>query len=118
MRLATLMVLAGGVLACGPDTTALGSMNSTEIVASDDMFAPAADTVAVGQNIRWTFNTLNQHTHNVTWDSGPTTPANSGDKIPATSYTVFFGQVGTYSYHCTFHGTSAGGGMAGTLVVQ
>jgi len=105
-------------LACQPDPTDQGSMNSTEIAISDDDFTPAVDTVAVNQNIRWVFGSTNADTHNVTWDSGPFTPTNSGDKINGSTYTVYFGTVGTYAYHCSHHGTAAGSGMAGTLTVQ
>jgi len=118
MRFATFMAIALLALACSQDPSSLGSMNTTEISVTDDFFTPAADTVTVGQNITWQFGSLNTHTHNVTWDTGPVMPANSGDKNPAGTYVMFFSQTGTYTYHCTYHGTISGSGMAGSLVVQ
>jgi plastocyanin len=74
-------------------------------------FSPTPDTIPVGTiTFHWATNAV---THNVTWLTGPTLPAGSGNKAggdPDYATTV---AVGTYTYHCTIHA-----GMNGTLVVQ
>jgi plastocyanin len=50
----------------------------------------------------------------VTWDSGPTSPTNSGNRAAGSpDYTAPL-QQGTYNYHCTIHGAP----MSGVIVVQ
>ena len=117
MRSVAFAILALGALACSPDPTGADA-NTNEISVSDDFFTPDVDTVSSNETVTFTFSPTNAHTHNVTWDSGPTVPAGSGDKIGGQSYTAMLGTAGTYLYHCTYHGTGSGGGMAATLVVK
>jgi len=56
-----------------------------------------------------------QNVHNVTWDTGPTLPTNSGDMISGVYHVTL--DMGTYTYHCTYHGMVSGNPMVGTLVV-
>ncbi len=82
----------------------------TTITVSNNFFNPTPDTVpAGGVTFSWS-NASNKHT--VTWDSGPTTPANSSTMATGT-FPVTLAQ-GTYHYHCTIHGAP----MSGTIVVQ
>jgi plastocyanin len=108
-------VLAVGVallVACGNPSEA-PHFNTGTIVASDDQFVPAVDTVVIGQLITWTFPGSNQDTHNVTWNNSPDTSRTSGNRQPgAPNYQAFFGATGTYSYYCAFHASS---GMVGTV---
>jgi plastocyanin len=103
---------AAAVASCSSNPYApSGGGHSTTIAVTSNFFSPTPDTVSAGTvTFSWTSGT-----HNVTWDSGPTTPANSGDKSSGT-YPVTL-TVGTYQYHCTLHGLP-GSGMHGTIVVQ
>lgn len=113
-----LLVVAGAVFAC-TNTADLGHFNSANIAVTDNQFGPALDSVSVSQNISWSFPSTNQNSHSINWTSGPSLPPNSGDRMPgAATYVQFFGQTGTYTYYCRFHGAPDGSGMAGTLVVK
>jgi plastocyanin len=105
--------------ACGSSTSPSGGGggggggHSTTITVSDNAFTPTPDTVSAGQV---TFSWSAVRTHNVTWDSGPgVLPANSADQSSGTYPATL--RVGTYQYHCTFHG-GVGTGMHGTVVVH
>jgi plastocyanin len=54
-------------------------------------------------------------THNVTWDTGPTTFAGSGDQSSGNYQTPAL-SAGNYTYHCTFHVNLYN--MRGTIVVK
>jgi plastocyanin len=114
MRLKHLALVLGlgALVACSdPYGTGGGSGgHSTTITVSNNFFSPTPDTVAAGTV---TFSWSNaSNTHNVTWDSGPTTPANSSTMTTGTFPATL--SQGTYHYHCTVHGAS----MSGTIVVQ
>jgi len=87
-----------------------GGGHLTTITVSNNFFSPTPDTVAAGTV---TFSWMNaSNTHNVTWDSGPTTPANSSTMSVGTFPATL--SAGTYHFHCTIHGAA----MSGTIVVQ
>ena len=86
--------------------------NGTDVTVQDNSFSPSSNTITAGETVTWTWAGSSQH--NVTWDSG--SPAASATQASGT-YQRTFAQAGTYSYHCTIHG-SAGAGMHGTVTVQ
>ena len=107
MKLSRLMFTAAVVaLACSDSTGPTGG-HSTTISVKDNFFTPSPDTIPVGQ-VTFSWDGTN---HNVTWLTGPTTPANSTTKSSGTHMVTL--SAGTYTYHCTNHG-----GMNGTIVVQ
>jgi plastocyanin len=117
MRLKHVALVLGvaGLAACSdPYGTGSGGGTGghlTTITVSSNFFTPTPDTVAAGTvTFSWSSGP-----HNVTWDSGPSTPANSGDKSSGTHAVTLVN--GTYQYHCTIHGVP-GSGMHGTIVVQ
>lgn len=87
-----------------------GGGHSTTITVDNNFFNPTPDTVPAG-NVTFTW-AAGAVLHNVTWDSGPTTPANSGNKSSGDHVVTV--QQGTYGYHCTIHGAT----MSGVIVVQ
>jgi plastocyanin len=87
-------------------------LNGTDVTVQDNAFNPSSNTVAVGETVTWTW--AGGNSHNVTWDSG--SPAASPTQSSGT-YQRTFTQAGTYSYHCSIHG-SPGAGMHGTVTVQ
>ncbi len=122
MSFGAVLVLAG----CGSSTSPSYSPNSgggqgqggsqTTIAVNNNFFNPTPDTVAAGQvTFSWTTSPASNG-HNVTWDTGPgTLPANSATVTSGTYQAIL--QVGTYTYHCTIHGTP-GTGMNGKIVVH
>jgi plastocyanin len=109
MRLTRLALVVAGIaaLACSDDATGPTGGHSTTITVRNNSFNPSPDTVAAGQvTFTWA-----EGTHNVTWDSGPTTPANIDNRSSGSvAVTV---AAGTYAYHCSLHLN-----MNGVIVVQ
>jgi plastocyanin len=75
----------------------------------DLAFVPGADTITVGDSVRWTNNggVLHSSTSDAksAWDSDTL--------YPGESFTFQFNSAGSYPYHCKFHPS-----MTGTIVVQ
>jgi plastocyanin len=83
----------------------------TTITVSNNQFLPRPDTIAAGNiTFHWATGAV---THNVTWDSGPSSPAGSGNRAAGDADYVEALVVGTYNYHCTIHGAA----MSGSIVV-
>jgi plastocyanin len=78
-----------------------------------NIFNPATATVTHGDFV--TFTWAGGVTHNVSWDSTPL-GAQLSDSPSQTSgsFTVRLTAIGTYNYHCIFHG-SPGAGMHGSI---
>jgi len=71
--------------------------------------------VAAGTAV--TFTWIGSASHTVTWDTGPgTLPANSA-LMSSGAYAVTLNPTGSYTYHCSIHG-SPGAGMHGVIVVR
>jgi len=85
------------------------------INVGNNFFNPTPAAVANGSFVRFSWAGGSQH--NVTWDGAPgALPTNSATQGTGT-HTVRLTQPGTYTYHCTIHG-SPGSGMAGTINVN
>ena len=111
MRIAGLFVLvltAATIAACSDSTGSSGGRGNS-ITVSNNFFSPNPDTATAGV-VTFTWSNAS-NSHNVTWDTGPTTPANSGTMTSGT-HPVTLAQ-GTYTYHCSIHA-----GMNGTIVVE
>ena len=114
----TTMLLVQG---CNPATNDI-TADTTTIDVEDNQFVPKQDTVTAGSGLTatvtfvWENGNVNQH--NVTWDmvpGGGTLPA-SPNLTSGATYDATLG-VGTYTYHCSIHG-SAGAGMHGAIEVR
>jgi plastocyanin len=91
-----------------------GGGHTTTIAVQNDHFSPTPDTVSAG-SVTFSWATPSDG-HNVTWDTGPgTLPANSATMTSGTYLATLV--AGTYTFHCSIHGTSTSG-MRGTIVVQ
>lgn len=112
MRIAGLWLLvlsAATIAACSDSTGSSSGGHGNAITVSNNVFNPNPDTATAGV-VTFTWSNAS-NSHNVTWLTGPTTPANSSTMTTGT-YQPTLAQ-GTYTYHCTIHQ-----GMNGTIVVQ
>ena len=91
-----------------------GGGHSSSLTVRDFAFSPTPDTVPPGTMVTFTW-AAGSTVHNVTWDTGPTTPLNSAD-MSSGAYTTPALSAGTYTYHCTFHASLYN--MRGTIVVK
>jgi plastocyanin len=109
------------VAACGNSTGYGGSPpppppppspgHSTTVTISNKAFSPTPDTIAAGTiTFHWSASAI---THNVTWLTGPSTPASSGDRAGGGADYQATLIPGDYTYHCTIHS-----GMNGTIHVN
>lgn len=93
------------------------------IFVLDNCFVPKVATVAAGTEIGWlqegiaphsvTFVDADIDSHPDCNASVPGTCMADGDEFNAT-----LTDPGEYAYYCVIHGTPAGGGMAGTIVID
>src|SRR6476646_1169520 len=84
----------------------------------NDLFTPAAKTVAVGTTVNWSWNSCDAGgiyggstctSHSVTFDDGVTSVVQDQGTFSRT-----FTAPGTYNYHCQIHGAA----MTWTITVQ
>lgn len=86
-----------------------GGGRSTTITVDNNFYSPTPDTISAGTiTFSWAAGAV---THNVIWDSGPSTPANCTNRSSGTCDATLV--QGTYNYHCSIHGA----GMSGVIVV-
>lgn len=90
----------GSTIAFSDTAVAVTQIN---VGSSGNTFSPATATVSAGTFVR--FSWAGGVIHNVHWDTAPgTLPPNSPDQSSGT-FIVRLIDVGSYGYHCTFHGT-------------
>ena len=87
--------------------------NQITITMGDNYFSPAAVTVTPGTVVVWVNRGSMAHT--VTSDNGL---FDSGSINPGQSFSYIFSGIGTFGYHCRFHGGAGGAGMAGSVQVS
>jgi plastocyanin len=132
MRLAarlTILVLAAAAGCGGSSTAPSGGGNNNNgnpppppppnnsVTVSNNYFSPATTTVPVGTTVTWTWDSCSGDgyggqtcvAHTILFDDGPTSGSQSSGTWART-----FTTAGTYSYHCSIHGTA----MSGTIKVQ
>jgi plastocyanin len=90
-----------------------GAPNTVTVNLQGFQFAPKALTIAKGTTV--VFVNLDNAKHTVTEDDGK---FDSKDIPPGGKFTFTFSDVGTFPYHCEYHGDKGGVDMAGTIVVQ
>jgi plastocyanin len=111
MRLVSMLftvLITMALAACSDSTGSSTGGHGNAITVSNNVFNPSPDTATAGV-VTFTWSNAS-NSHNVTWLSGPTTPANSSTMTSGTYQATL--QQGTYTYHCTNHA-----GMNGTIVV-
>jgi len=88
------------------------------ITVANNSFTPKVGTIGVGGTVTWTW-AAGSVFHNIHSDGAPSFASLAPlENAPFTYGPITFNTAGTYKYHCENHGTAAGGGMAGSIVVQ
>jgi plastocyanin len=107
---ATVASLAGSPVTFS-DTA--GAVTGIQVGNGGNIFNPATASVTHGDFV--TFTWAGGVMHNVSWDSAPpgAQPSDSPSQTSG-SFTVRLTAVGSYAYHCVFHG-SPGAGMHGSI---
>lgn len=103
-----------------PEPTALPEStedpeSSQEVVVhiGDNTFDSNTVTISVGTTVVWTHN--GQRPHTVTADDGLFDGGNLGN---GDTFSYTFEQVGTFPFHCAYHGNIGGQGMSGVVIVS
>jgi plastocyanin len=113
LAVATLLLLALGVLMSGHVTPAAGQPNNAgnayQVSIDNFSFTPATLTVPVGAKVTWTNKDDVPHTVVSTNKAFPHSPALDTDQ----SFSYAFAKAGTYEYYCSVHPK-----MVGKVVVQ
>jgi len=87
-----------------------------DVGGSGFTFSPKVDTVAAGGTVTWNWGGSG---HSVISDGPPSFTSHTPLENAGFSYgPLTFNTAGSYAYHCSAHGNSSGGGMAGTIVVR
>ena len=106
-----------------------GTPSGPSVSAVDYAFSPNSLSVKVGSTVTWTNNGSATHTatsdagDSLSWDSGSlagSSPNPYGGTTPGASFSKVFSKVGTYPYHCSFHGVVGSPnyhGMTGVITV-
>lgn len=99
------------IVSCGGSSGPESGQN--QVFGYDDAFSEGIIEIAPGDEVEWLM--VGDNTHNVfasdgTWQSELVMERGA-------RYTRTFDESGVYSYFCTFHGDTEGGGMAGYVVV-
>jgi len=81
---------------------------TNEVILNMNKFSPSSITVSSGTTITWT--NKESVTHTVTSNTALFESGNMGKND---KFTYTFSTVGTFPYHCKFHG-----GMTGTVIVE
>lgn len=89
------------------------------IQVGNDFFRPQIDTVPTGSFLRFVW-VSGGNLHNITWDPGdptPPLPDSPNESALNASFLVRVTGIGSYGYHCAFHG-GAGTGVFGVIVTE
>jgi LPXTG-motif cell wall-anchored protein len=103
------LALFAAIALAGPVSAATHGVQATDNHGvSGFRFSPSTITIAVGDAVTWTNSGTVPHTAT---GSG----FDSGNLNVGQSFSQSFNSVGTFSYHCQYHGSL---GMVGTVVVK
>jgi hypothetical protein len=83
-------------------------------MVGDNFYSPRTVTIQAGDVVTWQYQSGSSNTHPTASDNGAWTTftINSANLTK----TMTFSTVGSFPYHCTFHG-AAGSGMYGVITV-
>lgn len=92
------------------ESTSKSALAGKTVTLTNNMFGPKTVRIKKGESVTWS---AKEGAHTVKADNGS---FQSGTLTAGKSFTYTFNTPGTYSYHCTFHG-SPGHDMAGKVIV-
>lgn len=105
--------------------TAATAQQNHAVAVVDSAYEPPSLTVTAGDQVTWTSTGSLPHTVTSSDGSFPDSHPDcdsfsDGPNCMNTgeTYSFTFETPGTFAYYCKLHGTSDGGGMAGTIVVE
>lgn len=107
-----------------PEPTATGTVDLTgPIDVIDNAFEAKVVRVEVGGTVEWSQSGTQPHTVTASdgsFDSHPDCSFPESDRClnAGDTYEQAFDAPGEIPYYCKLHGTAAGGGMAGTIIVE
>jgi plastocyanin len=87
-------------------STPVNNETDAVVLIADRTFSPERLDVTAGDTVTWSFR--DGARHDVTFDSGPASPAQGSG-----TWTHTFDDPGVYDYVCTLHR-----GMTGTVIVE
>ena len=106
------------VAACGAASGGAPSDDTVVVEMFDNRFAPAEIRIPVGGSV--TFVGAGDNPHNAVAVDGSwstETAFGSLEQFEGDAVTITFDEPGRYPFYCIFHGTAAGEGMAGVVIV-
>jgi len=112
-RAAVASLAVVGLVSCGGSSAPSGPTQPVSV--TENIFTPAEITVAAGTTIEWTNN--GNVVHNVVSADLSDLFVEPAKFAPGATYRYRFTKPGTYHYYCSIHGTAAGGGQQGVVVV-
>jgi plastocyanin len=108
--------LTGSPVTFTEHTIALPTAIVIDVGSAGFTFSPKVDTVAAGGTVTWNWG---GNGHSVISDGPETFTSHATLESAGFTYgPLTLNTVGTYKYHCSAHGSSSGGGMAGTIEVR
>jgi hypothetical protein len=121
MRTVMKWVLVGLVCVCLCGVTVLAATNTIQIFNFNFGALPGTHidpVITLGDTVTWVWTNGN---HSTTAAPGQLESWDSGVHGPGFSFSHTFGELGTFNYYCTVHGTSTGcrgvGAMSGHVTV-
>lgn len=117
-RSAFFLALFGCLLVSFPRAAVAGPKSSTPVVnvlMKDFSFVPKRLVIKKGTKVHWV-DVQSGVTHDI--DSDDDVTFSSPDMTKGKTFNHTFKTVGTFPYHCNFHGAKGGLGMAGTIIVR
>lgn len=122
LALGIAVLVAGIACGGGGDSSGPPPSGRKTVQVVNNEFKPGTVTISAGDTVLWAWETIPQSIdHNILSYGSPTFTSfgDAGTTFDAPqSYQLIFAAAGSYTYYCSTHGSTAGTGMAGTVVVN
>lgn len=119
-RLATSLLIAFALVACGGSADSDTSIEGSDVVVKmfDNRFQFTEIRIPVGGSVTWRGDGRNPH-NAVSADGSWSTETEFGslEQREGDEANLVYDEAGEYTFFCTFHGNAEGAGMAGKLIV-
>jgi plastocyanin len=101
-----LIVMAALGVATASSGAGLEKRATKKVSVGDDFYAPEFVKIHKGDRVKWVWDALSVHPHNVTLKKGPGKNFHSPDKFAPYDYGHRFRKRGEYKIYCTIHSQS------------